>query len=464
MTEGDASVQTLVRGAWVLTQGEAGELRDAAVAIAGSTIVAVDSFSTLRKQHPDAEVVGDGTGIVTPGLVNSHTHLSEALATGIGSELRLAEWGAQIVGPLGAVLSEEDAHEGTRLRAVELLLSGVTTVNDMFVHYNPDAHASLGVVTGLQSAGLRGVVSFGAEDVADEGVSSWGSVDRMLAEHDALAEAAGGLVSFRFGVGTMLGQTDALLEAGIAHAASRNWAVHTHLHETREELAASRERWGVHPIAHAERLGLFDLAVIAGHAVWVDDAEIALLAERGVAVSHNPIANMILGSGVAPVPQLLSAGIPVGIGTDGAASNDGQNMLEAVKVAALLQKVHHLDPAVIDARDVLAMATTAGARALGLDHLVGTLAPGMQADVVLFQDTVEVSVLHDPAGQLVYGGSPRAVADVLIDGRRVVRDHRCVTVDELEQIERCRPLVARIARDAGFAASGVSRAGSAPIH
>lgn len=448
---------TLVRGAWVLTQGPDGDLRDAAVAIEDGAILEVGGFAVLREAHPHAEVIGDGTGVVTPGFVNAHTHLSEALATGIGSELPLAAWGEQIIGPLGRVLTEQDAHEGTRLRAVELLLSGVTTVNDMFVHYNPDAMASLGVVSGLASAGLRGVVSFGAEDL-----DRWGSVSRMLEEHDALAAAvaaASGLVSFRYGIGTLLGQTDALLEQGIARAAARGWAVHTHLHETRDELASSIERWGVRPIAHAERLGLFELGVLAGHAVWVDDAEIALLAEHGVAVAHNPVANAILGSGVAPVPRMRAAGIPVGIGTDGAASNDSQNMLEAIKYAALVQKVHMLDPAVIDARDVLRMATVEGARALGLAAEIGSLEPGKRADVVLFQDAVEIGVLHDPAGQLVYGGSPRAVADVLVDGRRVVRDHRVVTVDEAAQLEVCRPLVARIARDAGFAASGVSRAG-----
>jgi cytosine/adenosine deaminase-related metal-dependent hydrolase len=438
----------------VLTQGAAGELRDAAVAIEGGTIAAVRSFSELRTKHPDAEVVGDGTGVVTPGFVNAHTHLSEALATGIGSELRLEQWGAEIVGPLGAVLTEEDAREGTRLRAVELLLSGVTTVNDMFVHYNPDAMASLGVVQGLREAGLRGVVSFGAEDV-----TGWAGVDRILAEHDALAEAAGDLVSFRYGIGTLLGQTDELLADGIAHAAERGWAVHTHLHETREELATSLERWGERPIAHADRLGLLDLPVIAGHAVWVDEPEIGLLSERGVAVAHKPVANAILGSGVAPVSRMLAAGIPLGIGTDGAASNDSQNMLEAIKWASLMQKAHHLDAAIIDARAVLELATIGGARAFGIDERVGSLEPGKAADLVLFQDAVDVGVLHDPAGQVVYGASPRAVADVFVDGRRVVRDHRCLTVDEAEQVERCRPLVARIARDAGFAASGVSRLG-----
>lgn len=443
----------LVRGAWVLTQGPDGELPDAAVAIEGGAILEVGGFDRLRQSHPDAEIIGDGTGVVTPGFVNAHTHLSEALATGIGSELRLADWGAQIIGPLGSVLTEEDAHEGTRLRAVELLLSGVTTVNDMFVHYNPDAIASLGVVSGLRSAGLRGVVSFGAEDL-----DGWGSVDRMLTEHDELEAVTGDLISFRYGIGTLLGQTDALLARGLERAANRGWAVHTHLHETREELAASMERWGRRPIAHAEELGLFRLQVIAGHAVWVAPDEIDLLAEHGVTIAHNPVANAILGSGVAPVPGLRAAGMAVGIGTDGAASNDSQNMLEAIKSAALLQKVHALDPSVIDAATVLRMATLDGARALGLEAQIGSLAPGKRADVVLFQDAVEVAVLHDPAGQLVYGASPRAVADVFIDGQQVVRDHRVVTVDEREQIERCRPLIARIAQDAGFAARGVSRA------
>ncbi len=176
---------------------------------------------------------------------------------------------------------------------------------------------------------------------------------------------------------------------------------------------------------HAERIGLFELDVIAGHAVWVDDREIALLAERGVTVAHNPVANAILGSGVAPVRAAIAAGIPVGIGTDGAASNDSQNMLEAIKWAALLQKVHHLDPAVIDARAVLRLATIGGAHGRSVSPTrSASLEPGMRADVVLFQDAVEVGVLHDPAGQLVYGASPRAVADVLVDGRRVVRDHR----------------------------------------
>lgn len=450
----------LIRGEWVLTVGPAGVLRDGAVHVIDGEIRAVGAWDQLSVSASSAAVVGDGTGIVTPGFVNCHTHLSEALATGMGSELRLYQWGEHIVGPLGEVLTIEDAREGTALRAIELLSSGVTTVNDMFVHGNPDEHASVGVVEGLERAGLRGIVSFGAEDLpGGPGTEPWTTVDRIMAEQLALeaAAAASELVSFRYGIGTLLGQSDELLEAGAAACHERGWGIHTHLHETREEIEAAQQRWGKRTAEHAEDLGLLSVPLIAGHAVWMLDSDVELFASRGTGVAHNPIANMILGSGVAPIAALRAAGIPVGIGTDGAASNDSQNMLEAIKMAALLQKVHALDPAAMDATTVLEMATLGGARALGLDDRIGSLEPGKRADIVLFQGTVEVAVIHDPAAQLVYGASPRAVSDVFVDGRRVVVDHRCVTVDETAQIQRVRPLVEHIVRDSTLGAAGWSK-------
>ena len=450
----------LVRGEWVLTMGPAGDVRDGAVHVSDGAIRSVGTWPDLSAIVPAATVIGDGTGIVTPGFVNTHTHLSEALATGMGSELRLFQWGEHIVGPLGEVLTVEDAREGTALRSIELLLSGVTTVNDMFVHGNPREFASVGVVAGLELAGLRGVVSFGAEDLpGGPGTPPWTSVERIIDEHLALEAATrdAELVSFRYGVGTLLGQSDELLRAGVDACRDKGWGVHTHLHETREELAASADRWGRRTAEHADAIGMLSVPIIAGHAVWMLDSDIDLLVRRGVGVAHNPVANMILGSGVAPIRALLAAGIPVGIGTDGAASNDSQNMLEAIKMAALLQKVHALDPGVIDASTVLEMATIGGARALGMDSIIGSLEPGKRADVVLFQGSVEVAVRHDPAAQLVYGASPRAVSDVLVDGRRIVANHRSATVDEAAQIERVRPLVDHVARDSTLGAAGWSK-------
>lgn len=438
-----------------------GVLTDAAVHVRDGEILAVASYAELRAALPGVPVHGDGTGLVIPGLVSTHTHLSEALATGMGSELSLFEWGERIVGPLGAVLTREDAAEGTALRAVEMLLSGVTTVNDMFCHSHLGSQATLGAVDGLERSGLRGVVSFGAEDVgmAEPGSAAEGrNVEAVLAEHLALAGRAGevDLVDFRFGVGTLLGQSDTLLEAGVAACREHGWAVHTHLAEVREELTEARHRWGHRTVDHAQRLGLFERPLIAGHGIWITETDVATFARHDVAIAHSPVANMILASGVCPVPRLRAAGVAVGIGTDGAASNDSQDMLGAVKAAALIQKLHHLDAQVIDALDVLTMATIDGARALGLDHLVGSLEPGKRADVVLLQDTVDVAVLHDPISQLVYGASPRSVRDVWVDGRQLVTDHRCTSIDEAAQIARCRPLAARIGRDSGLVAAGHS--------
>ncbi|MGN0064993.1 MAG: amidohydrolase family protein [Nocardioides sp.] len=466
----------LLRGAYVLTMAGLpgpterdrtpvaqlhGVVVDGAVHVADGAVVAVASYADLAAEHPDLPVHGDGTGIVLPGLVSTHTHLSESLATGMGSELSLFEWGERIVGPLGNVLTREDAAEGTALRAVEMLLSGVTTVNDMFCHTHHGSLASLGVVDGLVRAGLRGVVSYGAEDT---GLAEPGSAEAeaivadVVAEHLALAghAADADLVEFRLGFGTLLGQTDALLERGVELCREHGWAVHTHLAEVREEVTEARHRWGRRTVEHAEAIGLLDAPVVAGHGIWLTETDIATLVRKGVAVAHSPVANMILGSGVCPVPRLRAAGVPVGIGTDGAASNDSQDMLGAVKAAALLQKVHHLDPLVLDALDALTMATIDGARALGLDHLVGSIEPGKRADLVLLQDTVDVSVLHDPVSQVVYGASPRSVRDVWVDGVQVVADHACTTVDEAAQVERCRPLVRRIGHDSGLVAAGHS--------
>jgi cytosine/adenosine deaminase-related metal-dependent hydrolase len=196
--------------------------------------------------------------------------------------------------------------------------------------------------------------------------------------------------------------------------------------------------------------------VIAGHGIWLTEPEIAILSDRGTSISYNPVANMILGSGVCRVMRLRSAGVVVAIGTDGAASNDAQDMLQAVKVGALLQKVAALDPAVMSARDALQLATRDGARALGLDDVVGTLEPGKRADVTRFAGTAELATVHDPYQQIVYCAGPRSVTDVWVDGRRLVADGRTTTVDEASIVATCAPLARELAERAGLVRSGMS--------
>ncbi len=453
-----APERTLVGGSWVLTMGPAGDIRDGAVLIEDGAIAAVGSSDELRRAHPDVATVGEGTGVVIPGLVNAHTHLSEALIPGMGSDLTLFEWGRRVITPAGSVLTREMARQGTLLKAVELLHSGVTCVNDMFHHYRPGSFASLGVAEGLAESGLRGVTAFGAEDAFEALGGSRFTVAEVIEEHQALAEAAGAteLVAFRLGVGTMLGSSDELLDAALAMAGERGWAVHTHLAEAREETVAARARWGRSSIEQAAVVGLLAIDVIAAHLVWLTEQDVELLATHDTAGAHNPVANMILGSGVSPVPRLLRAGLRLGIGTDGAASNDSQNMLEAVKMTALLQKVHRLDPSAVSASEVLQMATLGGAEALGLSDIIGSLEPGKRADVVLLGSSAELANLHDPYQQVVYCTSPRSVTDVWVDGRRLLDGGVSTTVDEAAQIARCRPLAERLVRESGLAAAGFS--------
>jgi cytosine/adenosine deaminase-related metal-dependent hydrolase len=454
-----ARERVLVGGAWVLTMGPAGAIRDGAVLIEDGAIVAVGAYVELRRAHPDATVVGDRTGVVIPGLVNTHTHLSEALIPGMGSNLTLFEWGRRVVTPAGSVLTREMARHGTLLKSVELLHSGVTCVNDMFHHYRPGSFASLGVVDGLTESGLRGYAAFGAEDAFEAFGGGRFTVAEAIEEHQALAEAAEAaeLVGFRLGVGTMLGSSDELLGATIAMAAEREWPVHTHLAEAREETVAARERWGRNSVEQAAEVRLLDLDVMAAHLIWLTEQDVELLASSDIAGAHNPVANMILGSGVSPVPRLLAAGLRIGIGTDGAASNDSQNMLEALKMAALLHKVDQLDPAALTAPEALRMATLGGAEALGVADIIGSLETGKRADAVLLGNTVELANVHDPFQQVVYCTSPRSVTDVWVDGRRLVEDGIPTTVDETAQIAKCRPLASQLVKESGLVADGLSQ-------
>jgi 5-methylthioadenosine/S-adenosylhomocysteine deaminase len=452
---------TVVRGAWVLTMDPARELiRDGAVAFdSDGAIVEAGPWAELRERFPSAEVIGDGHGIVIPGFVNCHTHLTEGLITGMGETASLWEWFERVVEPAGRVTTREDVRIGTRLKGAEMLLSGITTVNDMSCHRNLGSLASLGAADGLVEMGLRGIVSFGAENLYE------GAPDtaQFMAEHEALADRLAGepLVGFRLGIGTILGIGDELMERSVAACREHGWAVHTHLAEVREEVTESRHvNRGRTTIEHSAHVGLLDCEVIAGHCIWCGERDLSLMAAHDVAVAHSPVANMILASGVCPVPRLRREGIRVGIGTDGAASNDNQDMFGAVKAAALLQKVHHLRADAITAIDVMRMATLEGARALRIDDRVGSLEPGKRADVVLLDgNTPELAAIHDPWQQIVYCATSRCVSHVWVDGAARVADGRLVGQELREIVVEARAQAVDLAQRAALDGESVLAGG-----
>jgi 5-methylthioadenosine/S-adenosylhomocysteine deaminase len=431
----------------VLTSGPAGHLRDGVVAVVGDRIAAVGPYDQVRRDFPAAEVAGDGTGILIPGLVSTHGHFSEGLVTGIGETHTLWEWFVHVTGPIEPHLTRDVAYVGTLLKGAEAALSGVTTVADMFCHAPGSEPSTPGVVQALTELGLRGDVSYGAQDDSNPR-----PLKLVLAEHDALREAAAATdrVRFRVGLATVPASSDELIGATVELLRDTP-RLHVHLHEVREEVTQSRTSRGMSSVEYAARAGLLDAQVVAAHCVWLDDTDVGLLRSHDVGVAHNPVSNAILASGVAPVPRLLREGVTVGLGLDGPASNDSQDMLQTMKVAALLQKVHHLQATAMTAPQVLEMATIGGARALGLAAEVGSLEPGKQADLVLFAEaSPSLSNVHDPYQELVYCASPRDVHTVWVAGTPVVSQGRVLGVDLGELLPRARELAVQLAVDAGL--------------
>lgn len=441
---------TVLRAGHVLTMGPAGDISDGAVAFssADGLIRAVGEHARVSAQFPDATVIGNGRDIVTPGFVNTHDHLSEGLISGMGETMSLYEWAQRLIVPVLRQMTRQMARAGTMVKAAEMIRSGITTVNDMFVHLNPGSYASLGVADGLDEVGLGGMICFGAEDLINQLPPS-----AVIEEHEALHDRVGqsANLGFRLGIGTILGQSDQLFRESIGKAARNGWKVHTHLAEVREEITEARLRYGTNTLGCGVREGLLDLDVIFAHCIWLNEADIEILIKAGATVSHNPVSNMILASGVCPVPRLRAVGIPVGLGTDGAASNDSHDMLQVIKCAALMQKLHHLDPLALTAPDVLAMATIEGARALRADDRIGSLEPGKQADVVRFAgDGVRLAYVHDPYQQLAFCAGPGDISDVWVAGRRVLADYELTTCDEAAIVAEARSCAADLATLAGL--------------
>jgi cytosine/adenosine deaminase-related metal-dependent hydrolase len=285
------------------------------------------------------------------------------------------------------------------------------------------------------------VVTFGAADRRGAAVSA------ILEEHAALLQAceASRLSRFRVGIALLGAQSEKLFEHSVRLAADHG--SHIHLHEIREEVTAVRAATGRTPIEQCAHLGLFDGPTIAAHCVWVDENDRDVLAEHGVGVAHNPVSNMILASGVCPVIGLRRRGVAVGIGVDGPASNDRQDMLEAIKLAVLLQRVDRLQATALSARDALAMATIDGARSLRLDAELGSIEAGKQADLVVFDGaSPALANIHDPFQKVVYCAGPREVSDVWVAGSRSVANGQVTNVDPIDVVERSRPLARKLAR------------------
>jgi len=432
-------VDLIVTGGTVVTVDAAGRvIENGAVAIDGADIAAVDTAAAIAKQFRGRETIDASGQIVLPGLINTHTHAPMVLYRGLADDLPLMEWLNNYIFPAESkTVSPEFVRAGTRLAALEMIESGTTTFADMYYFEEEIARET-------RSAGLRGVLG--------QTVIQFPVADAKTPA-DALARAETFINEFKgdplitpavapHAIYTLDGPT---LRA--ARELSRRHDVPTliHLAESRDETKVAEERRASSPVAYLEGLGFLGPGVVGAHGVWVSDADIQVLKMRNVGISHNPESNMKTASGVAPIPKYLRAGVSIGLGTDGAASNNDLDMFEAMRIAALLAKHDSADPSTLSARTVLEMATIRGARALGMDGRIGSLEPRKRADLI----TVSVSgarqtPMYDPISHLVYVIHGDDVRNTVVNGKVLMRDRNVLTLDVTAVIAEAQSWAAKV--------------------
>ncbi|NLW97056.1 TRZ/ATZ family hydrolase [Luteimonas wenzhouensis] len=398
-------------------------LEDHAVAIRDGAIVALLPAAEARRRFTPAETVSRPDGVLLPGLVNAHVHNPMTLLRGVADDLPLKVWLQQHIWPIeAAVISPAFVEDGVTLAIAELLRGGVTCVNENY--FFPDVQAAT-----YRRHGFRARVGLPVIDFPTAWAASDDEYfDKAGAVHDQWRDDP--LVATAFAPHAPYTVNDANFERIRVLADQLDVPVHLHLHETAQEVEQSLAEHGQRPIARLDRLGLINDRLIAVHMTQLTEAEIHLCAERGVSVVHCPESNLKLASGFCPACALARAGVTLAIGTDGVASNNDLDMFGETRTAAILAKAVAQDAAALDAFEALRAATLGGAKAMGFDHLVGSIEPGKQADLALVDlSALETQPLHHVVSQLVYATGRHQVTDVWIAGRARLRDRELVDMD-----------------------------------
>lgn len=412
-------MKLLVTQATLVTVNERDDVFESAdLAIADDTIVGVGSAP--EGFVPD-RVLDGRDRIVLPGLVNTHTHLSMTLMRNYADDLAFWPWLLERVKPLEDHLTPEDVRIGARLGLAELIRGGTTCFHDMYFHLDH-------VADEVERCGLRARLCGALFDNSGQGETL---LRAALELHDQWHGKGGGRVTVGLGPHSAYLCSPGYLREILAEALHRKCGLHVHVAESEREVVESRERLGITPVQQLADLGCFAAPTVAAHAIYVDDEDRRLLRDGGVSVAHNPGSNLKLANGIAPVQELLDEGVNVGLGTDGAASNNNLNLFEEMHLAALLQKYRRRNAEALPAREVLRMATIRGARALGLDDVIGSLEVGKRADVIMIDAAQpHLAPRHDPVALLVYSAQAGDVCTVLVDGRILLEDHAMRTIDE----------------------------------
>ncbi len=415
-------------------------LERGAVAVVGDSIAAVGTAAEIDRDFTARKRIDCSNGLLLPGLVNAHTHAAMTCFRGIADDLDLMDWLSNYIFPAEARnVDPELAYWGSMLACAEMILSGTTTFCDMYIFEDETARAA-------KEAGMRCLLGEVLFDFPSPNVKTPGEGLRYT-EMLIRKWADDPLVNIVVEPHALYTCSPTLLKDAKALADAYGVPVATHYLENTTEPGLIQEKLGMRASDFLMNIGYLDERFFVFHGVYMDDEDIRLFADHGCKVVHNPESNMKLASGVAPVSRMIDAGIAVGLGTDGCASNNNLDMFQEMDTAAKLEKSVRLDPTVMSARTVLRMATCNGAKVLGLDRLVGSIRPGMKADLVLVKlDKPHLTPMYSEYSHLVYAVNGSDADTVLINGRVVMEARKLLTIDVNEAMERVLKIAERVRR------------------
>ena len=428
----------VANGTVVTVDGTRHVLPRGSIAIDGRDIVAVDTAEAIAARYRGRDTIDASGSVVMPGLINTHTHAPMVMFRGLADDLALMDWLQKYIFPAEAkTVSPEFVRIGTRLAALEMIESGTTTYTDMYYFEDEIARAT-------KAAGLRGVlgetiIQFPVADAKTPADSL------ALTERFAREFANDDLITPAVAPHAMYTLDPETLKACRALADRLDIPVIIHLAETKDEVKTAQDKYKLTPTAFLESIHFWGPRTVAAHGVHVTAGDMAILARRHVGVSHNPESNMKLASGIAPVEAMRKAGVTVGLGTDGAASNNDLDMFEAMRQAAFLHKLVAEDPRAIPAPVALEMATIGGARVLGMERTLGSLEPGKRADlIVVSMASARQTPMYDPVSHLVYVTRGDDVTTTIVNGRVLMRDRKVLTLDERQVLADARAMAAKV--------------------
>ena len=421
----DDTPDLIIHDAMILTMNPEFKVYvDGALVIKNDRIMAMGDTSDILGKYSARETIDGSAKLIMPGLINTHTHVPMTIFRGYADDMHLHEWLYDYIFPVESeFVNSENVKLGTKLAMAEMIRSGTTTFNDMYYHIEEIA----GVV---DQVGMRAVLS---ESVIDFPAPNSPTPSEGLKTAEALIKKWDNHPRIRISVSAHAPYScsSELIQRAKALADKYQVPFNIHVAETRKEFDQTMKDFNLTPVGYLDKLGVLGPNVIAAHCVHLTPEDIQILAEHGVSVAHNPECNMKLASGVAPIPELLKAGVKVGLGTDGVASNNDLDLFDEMNTAAILHKLNSADPTVLDAQSVVEMATMGGARVIGMEKEIGSLEPGKKADLILL-DMLQPHAhpIYNIYSLLVYSMKAADVESVMVDGKFIMRDRKLLNLDE----------------------------------